>query len=90
MKKYLLFAVTASLSMSAFAFESVVGDNRIECSTSYPKSGEGLGAMIEELITNQVKAGYPKIISTTATKVGWADQQSDLGQVALCVTATKK
>ena len=46
--------------------------------------------MIEELISNQVKAGYPKIISTTATKVGWNDEHSDLGEAAVCVTAAKK
>lgn len=90
MKKYFAFAAAITLSFSAMAFESVVGGYRIECKTSYPKSGEGLGAMTEGLIQNQITAGYPKIVSTTATKVGWADQQSDHGEVALCVTAAKK
>lgn len=89
MKTYLLSIVAVTLALPAFAFESVIGENRIECSTSYPGSGEGLGAMIEGLITSQVKAGYPKIISTTATKVGWTDQEGDLGKVAVCVTAAK-
>ncbi len=89
MKKILFLVVATTLSLSAMAYESVVGDNRVECTLSYPRSGDGLGAIITGLISNQIKAGYPKIISTTATKVGWSDQQSDLGEVAVCVTATK-
>jgi hypothetical protein len=90
MKKVLLFVAIATLSFSVMASENVVGDNRIECTTSYPRSGEGLGNIIGDLISSQIKAGYPKIISTTATKVGWLDEQSDIGQVAVCVTAAKQ
>lgn len=90
MKKVVAILGLLTISSSALAFDKIVDANRIKCNTSYPKSGEGLGAMIEELITNQIQAGYPKIISTTATKVGWLDQQSDNGAVAVCVVAAKK
>lgn len=92
--KRALLVMTASLlsiaaSSPALASEEIVGSYRVECTTSYPKTGAGIQAMTIGLIKNQLKAGYSQIISTTATKVGWADVSSDHGEVAVCVTARK-
>lgn len=90
MKNYLFIAFGTFLSLSAMASsEDIVGDYRVECSTSYPKTGAGLQAMTVGLIESQMKAGYLQIISTSATKVGWADVSGDVGQAAVCVTAKK-
>ena len=90
MKNYVFIVLGTFLSLSATASaEDVVGNYRVECKTSYPKTGAGLQAMTLGLIESQIKAGYPQIIATSATKVGWADVSGDVGQAAVCVTAKK-
>jgi hypothetical protein len=91
MKKWFLFTLANFIIFSAAMAENVetVGDYRIKCYTSYPKTSAGLGSMTKSVIEDQIQAGFPNIISTTATKVGWSDVQSDHGEVAVCVTAKK-
>ena len=91
MKKQLLILLGGlflSASVSAEDIE-VVGDYRVSCTTSYPKTSRGVGAMTKGLIEEQLKAKYKKVISVTSNKVGWPDEGGDNGQVAVCVTATK-
>jgi hypothetical protein len=90
MKNCFFIVLGTFLSLSAMATtEDVVGNYRVECTTSYPKTGAGLQAMTLGLIESQIKAGYSQIISTSATKVGWTDVSGDVGQAAVCVTAKK-
>lgn len=94
MKKHLLLAAiftsSLALSLSAAAFESVVGEYRIECSTSYPQTGEGLGAMIESLVRSQIATGYPENYFNNSNQSSSLSQHSDTGEVGVCVTAAKK
>lgn len=92
MKSVLLFIFATTSSFSALAYDEatgITGNHRVECKTSYPRTGAGIQNMTLDLIDSQAAAGFKTVISTSATKVGWVDVSSDHGQVAVCVTAKK-